>query len=246
MTFTDAHRALRAFFERAAPVSLVLVGLLLADTPGVHAAEFNLPQGPNRDLVYGKCRQCHDLQYVVESKGLTPDAWSGLLEDMEGLGVVLTPDERQKIQSYLSTYMSSNPPPAPSIQTAAPADGQALFVTSCSACHQANGAGIKGQIPPLAENPDLFLSKEFPVKVVLYGMEGKIEVKGQPFNAEMPSFGHLSDTQVSAVLNYVRANFGNSAIARSEMKRLTPEDVMQQRVTTLTPQKVLAYRASLK
>jgi len=210
------------------------------------AGEFTLPAGPNRDLVYGKCRECHDLQYVVDSKGLTPDAWSGLLDDMESFGVVLTPDDRQKIQTYLVTYMSSNPPPAPSTKAAAPVDAQQLFIDNCSACHQVNGAGIPGTFPALAKNHDLFLARDFPVMVVLYGMSGKIIANGDAIEGEMPSFGHLTDAQISAILNYVRSHFSNVANTPADMAVLTAKDIKAARSVEKTQQQVFSYRASLQ
>ena len=50
--------------------SLLLAGSARADT-------LQLPQGPNRDLVYGQCRTCHDLQYLKESAGVPRAAQDG-------------------------------------------------------------------------------------------------------------------------------------------------------------------------
>ena len=243
------HSDRRHKFCRVATVAAALT--LLSSLSITVAAEFALPEGPNRGLIYARCRTCHDLQYVVESKGLTPDAWDGLLDDMEGFGVELTPAERKKILTYLSTYMSSNPPPAPvSVSLSQPGDtkvsGKAVFLENCSACHQDNAKGIEGNFPPLAGNADLFLARDFPAKVVLNGMTGTIKVSGAPYEGEMPSFAHLPDNKIAAVINYLRKNFGNAKFDKNTMEALTPADVRTARARPATPAEVLAYRASLK
>jgi len=237
------HRRASVFFRIVAGVAM----LALAGPAG--AGEFKLPDGPGRSLIYAKCRVCHDLQYVVDSKGISPQAWDGLLDDMESFGVDLTADERTQILLYLTTYMSSNPPPAP-VTNAQPdtvtANGKQVFFNNCTACHQEDAKGIAGTFPPLANNPDLFLARDFPVKVLLNGMAGTIKVNGASFEGEMPPFGHLSDGDIAAVVNFLRGSFGNIANAPANMKPLSPGDVTNIRKTAMTPPQVHAYRASLK
>jgi mono/diheme cytochrome c family protein len=189
-------------------------------------AAVELPDGPNRALVYGQCRTCHDLQYLKESAGITRDDWDQLLISMKQYGLRLSPDQRAKILDYLSTYLGPNPPPK-TAAAAAPAasvkvDGAAVFKDQCVACHQENAQGVAGQFPPLAKNADLFLSPDYPVRVVLFGLEGKIEVNGKKFDSAMPPLNVLSDQQIAAVVNYVRGHFGNAALAPNDLK---PVDV---------------------
>lgn len=211
------------------------------------AKEFDLPKGPNRALIYAKCRTCHDLQYVVESKGLTADAWDGLLSDMEGFGVELTSQEYDKVLTYLSTYMSDRPAPVTDgAGEVATADGATVFADNCTSCHQEDARGIEETFPPLAKNGDLFLSADFPVKVLLNGMSGTITVNGMPFEGDMPSFGHLPDAEIAAVVNYLRNAFGNDAKAHPDIPEITAGDVAALREPTMDPDQVLALRASLK
>ena len=96
-----------------------------------------------------------------------------------------------------------------SVASAQP-DGRAIFNEQCVACHQAGGKGLPGNFPPLAGNTDLFLARDFPAHVVLFGMSGKIMVKGDTIDGAMPPLGEvLKDEEVAAVVNYVRSNFGN-------------------------------------
>jgi len=58
-----------------------LIGLALACAAlcgaslAAQAQGVRLPEGPGADLVYAKCRTCHDLQYVVDARGLQPAQW---------------------------------------------------------------------------------------------------------------------------------------------------------------------------
>jgi cytochrome c6 len=80
------------------------------------------------------------------------------------------------------------------------ADGQALFLANCSACHQATGLGIKGAFPALAG--DAFVKGD-PTGVVATVLNGR---------GGMPTFkADLSDDKVAAILTYVRSSWGNGA-----------------------------------
>ncbi len=213
----------------------------------------DIPPGPNRDLVYGKCRTCHDLQYLVESAGVPRSTWSDLLDSMKQYGLEIPQDERAKILNYLATYLGPNPPPKETQKTAAaePAtsvkvDGAKVFKEQCSACHQPNGQGVAGNFPPLAGNPDLFLSRTFPAMVVLFGMEGKITTEGKTIASAMPSFGHLSDAEIAAAIGYVRSAWGNDKLRPAALKPVDAKAVEDVRKQKLTPQQVHATRTKLK
>jgi mono/diheme cytochrome c family protein len=123
----------------------------------------------------------------------------------------------------LGTYLGPNPPPkmaaaAAPAAVAAKVDGAAVFKDQCTACHQENAQGVPEQFPPLAKNADLFLSPDYPVRVVLFGLEGKIEVNGKKFDSAMPPLDVLSDQEIAAVVNYVRGHFGNAALAPKNLK----------------------------
>jgi mono/diheme cytochrome c family protein len=211
------------------------------------ADRIELPQGPNRDLVYSRCRTCHDLQYVVESAGITSDNWEALIEDMGQYGLRIPADERQKIVQYLVTYLGAGGPKAapPSQQVAqTPADGKAVFARQCSACHQAEGTGMAKTFPPLASNPDLFIDRLFPVYVVLNGLEGQATIKGEQYNGVMPPFDHLSDAELAAVLAYVRSAWGNDKLRPAGFVDVDAAAVGKARQKPMKPKEVHAYRAA--
>jgi mono/diheme cytochrome c family protein len=217
---------------------------------GFPASAQELPPGPNRELVYGQCRTCHDLQYLIESAGVPPDTWSDLIDSMKQYGMRITPDQRAKILDYLGTYLGPNPPPKTA--AAAPAatakiDGAALYRAQCSACHQENAQGVADAFPPLAHNVDLFLSPDYPARVLLFGLSGKINVNGKSFDSTMPPLDMLSDQQIAAVVNFVRDHFGNDTLQPKTRPALKADDVAQLRREKGTKaEHVYEYRQNLK
>jgi len=89
----------------------------------------------------------------------------------------------------------------------------------CSTCHQTNGKGVPGIYPPLEmkDNPWLSDNDERLIKVVLKGLWGPMQLKGQTYDPSkgvppMPGFAPLAtDEEIAAVINYVRNSFGNQA-----------------------------------
>lgn len=93
--------------------------------------------------------------------------------------------------------------------------GERLFKNNCQACHQATGQGVPGAFPPLAGSPWVVGDDHRIVKIVLRGMQGPIEVLGNEFNGNMPSYGEnglgWNDRDIAAVTTWVRQAWGNGA-----------------------------------
>jgi mono/diheme cytochrome c family protein len=237
----------RSLMERCRPRTAgAVLSLLALVWGGLASAAIQLPVGPNRSLIYGKCRTCHDLQYLKESAGITRAQWQDVLVSMETYGLEVSQQQRQEILAYLTNYLGPNPPPKAA--AAKPAEetkvsGETLFTRECIACHQTNGQGQAGEFPPLAGNPDLFRTRVFPVLVLLNGLHGKIQVKGNTYNGQMPSFDVLSNADIAKLVNYVRGAWGNGENRPAGMKPITAEDVAGARKKSLTPAQVHAYRA---
>jgi mono/diheme cytochrome c family protein len=89
-------------------------------------------------------------------------------------------------------------------------DGQEIYMRVCRGCHMrdAGGAVGAGHYPALAKDPAL-MSRQFMALTILMGRRN------------MPAFGArhaigfggppavLNETQIAAVINYVRSHFGN-------------------------------------
>jgi len=232
------------------PVSVTVFCVVVGATAALAAEQqFNLPQGPGRELVYGNCQTCHDLQSVLDSAGIRRGAWNALLDNMKGYGLRISADQRAKILDYLGTYLGPNPPAAAAATGAAAtgaADGAQVFADICAACHQAKGEGQPGDFPPLAGNPDLFLATDFPATVVLNGLTGAIDVAGDSLDQTMPAFDFLSDDEIAAVIKYVRASWGNDKLRPAGFADLTAGEVAARRAKAMTPEEVHAYRGSLE
>jgi mono/diheme cytochrome c family protein len=228
--------------------ALAVAVLLAAGATAASGAGITIPEGPGSNLVYAKCQTCHDLQYVVDAKGLLPAQWKAVLASMQDYGMEATEQEKSKLLAYLTAYLGQTPPPAKTPATAggtaAKADGKTVWQENCAACHGDEGEGQPGNFPRLAGNPDLFKDRAFPVLVVLHGISGPITVKGQSYDSAMPAFGHLSDAEIAAVVNFVRSAWGNDAKA-SQVKPVTPDLVAVQRKQPMSPSEVHARRAAI-
>lgn len=100
--------------------------------------------------------------------------------------------------------------------------GEAGYLTYCSTCHQADGQGMKGAFPPLAESDYLVADKDRAVLSILEGVSGPIVVNGESFNAVMPHFNYLQNSTVTDIVNYVLNSWGNAAgaVTTADIERL--------------------------
>jgi mono/diheme cytochrome c family protein len=93
------------------------------------------------------------------------------------------------------------------------AQGKKTYEVVCGVCHGTDGLGKPGQFPPLAGS-EWVNAKDFKrlAQIPLDGLSGSIHVKGQEWNAAMAAMGAaLSDSDLSAVLTYIRSSWGNQA-----------------------------------
>ena len=93
--------------------------------------------------------------------------------------------------------------------SAAPVGG--TYQTVCITCHQAEGQGVPGAFPPLAGSEWILGTPEIPIRIVLLGLTGEIEVKGLKFKQIMPPPPGLGDEQIAEAITYARSHFGNKA-----------------------------------
>lgn len=86
--------------------------------------------------------------------------------------------------------------------------GESIYAANCSSCHMPTGEGLGGAFPPLANSNWLKNQKQI-IGVLIKGLEGEIKVNDEVYNAVMPPFNHLSDQEISDVLNFVSNSWGN-------------------------------------
>jgi mono/diheme cytochrome c family protein len=108
--------------------------------------------------------------------------------------------------------------------------GKRIFTGRCANCHQMDGKGRPGQFPPLAGSEWVNGPPEVLCRIVLNGLQGEVTAGGVKINGNMPAFNtgpsQMNDEQASAVLSYVRQEWGNSG------SPISPEQVAAVRKET--------------
>lgn len=130
----------------------------------------------------------------------------------------------------------------------AQADGAKIY-TQCAGCHQANGQGIPGAFPPLAGHTSEILAKqggrEVLIQILLWGLQGQIEVKGMRYNGVMPAYNGLKDEEIAAVLNHILTAWGDDKKVK-DWKPFTAAEVKAVRDKgRMTAQQVLEERKKI-
>lgn len=87
--------------------------------------------------------------------------------------------------------------------------GKNLYVTHCESCHMADGTGLGGNIPPLAQADYLEQQQDQLACIIRHGMEGAIEVNGKTYTEAMPGVETLSEFQIANIINYINHAWGN-------------------------------------
>ena len=110
----------------------------------------------------------------------------------------------------IATYLKSLPGRQDNLAPVAADDpfmvaGQAIYRDQCSACHGLDGRGIPQLFPAVAESSVVRASDPTTlIRITLRGARS-VATAAEPTSPGMPSFGwQLDDTQVAAVLTYIR------------------------------------------
>jgi mono/diheme cytochrome c family protein len=111
--------------------------------------------------------------------------------------------------------------------------GKRLFTANCVACHQATGQGVAGQFPTLVGS-EWVLGGDWHgdnhlIGILLHGLQGPIQVKGDTYNGAMPPWKQLKDDQIAMILTYIRNEWGNSAppITAEQVAKVREETAAQ-------------------
>ena len=84
----------------------------------------------------------------------------------------------------------------------------------------------------MAGNKAVLGDDKYLSNVLLYGLQGQINVNGQVYNGVMPAWAaSLTDAEIAAVITHIRVSWGNTAPAVTEAavrtERGTPKTVAQ-------------------
>ena len=122
----------------------------------------------------------------------------------------------------VAVYLASLPAPVPSSKTAEIVKatdskvGESIYTASCESCHGAEGQGVAGIYPALVNNPTVLEPTGInTLRSVLWG-GFRVSSQSNPEPYSMPPFADaLDNTQIAAVVNYIRQSWGNNATAIS-------------------------------
>ncbi len=91
------------------------------------------------------------------------------------------------------------------------ANGAKVFAANCASCHGAQGTGVPGTFPPLANNPVVTGDANKVIGIVLGGLHTPITVGGTQYDGQMPAWkGNLSNKDIADVISYIRGSLGNN------------------------------------
>lgn len=101
-------------------------------------------------------------------------------------------------------------------------NGERLYSRNCASCHGSDGSGTAGVFPPLVNSEWVTGDKSVPIRILMNGLTGRIEVDGNNYNGSMPSFrARLSAAEMAAILNHLRS------LSEGDQPEITQEDVIQ-------------------
>lgn len=86
--------------------------------------------------------------------------------------------------------------------------GKDAYNTNCKNCHQANGLGLRGIIPPLSGSDHLQnFQKDIPC-LLLHGSKDSIMVNGVLYPPQMPAH-KISNLELAEVITFINNSWGN-------------------------------------
>ena len=94
--------------------------------------------------------------------------------------------------------------------------GRQHYLSTCAGCHGTDGAGLNRFAPPLIGSDWVLGDEKRLALIVLHGIEGPLEVNGKAYNAPdvlpvMPAHSTMDDAAITAILTYIRNEWGNEA-----------------------------------
>jgi len=86
--------------------------------------------------------------------------------------------------------------------------GKDIYNTNCKNCHQANGQGLRGIIPPLSGSDHLqHFQQDIPC-LLLHGSKDSIRVNGVLYPPQMPAH-KISNLELAEVITFINNSWGN-------------------------------------
>lgn len=131
------------------------------------------------------------------------------------------------------------------------ASGRQHYLTACAGCHGTNGAGLARFGPTLIGSDWVLGDVRRLALILLHGMEGPVEVNGKVYDQPeilpvMPAHSVLGDREITAIMTYIRNEWGNNAGPVSRGTVGTTRHTSQGRVVPWTAQELNQHMLTLQ
>ncbi len=87
--------------------------------------------------------------------------------------------------------------------------GQQLYKTYCSNCHQPDGTGLGRLIPPLSQSDYMLENPYRTFCIIKYGLNKEIVVNGEAYNQPMPANERLTNIEIAQITTYIYNSWGH-------------------------------------
>ncbi|PDT79049.1 cytochrome c [Bradyrhizobium sp. C9] len=145
---------------------------------------------------------------------------SGPMKDVvENSTSKMPTSDLKAIAVYLKQRGAASAPTSTPLAAANPRmqAGEAIYVDTCAACHVRNGEGVAHLFPKLAGSAVAIQQDPATLIRIIIAGGRAAATDGFPTSPAMPSLGYrLTDSQVAAVVTYVRNSWGNAAAPVTE------------------------------
>ncbi|HEY5690271.1 MAG TPA: cytochrome c [Cyclobacteriaceae bacterium] len=82
-------------------------------------------------------------------------------------------------------------------------EGEQLYLTHCSNCHQQSGEGLGLLYPPLNHSDYMENNLERIICLIKNGKAGELIVNGKIYNQPMPGVASLTDLEIAEIATYI-------------------------------------------
>jgi len=121
--------------------------------------------------------------------------------------------------------------------------GRQHYLTTCAGCHGTDGAGLNRFAPTLIGSDWVLGDAKRLALIILHGLEGPVEVAGKIYDAPeilpvMPAHSTMDDKAITAIMTYIRNEWGNNAGPAERRIVGTTRHTSQGRVVPWTPKEL--------
>lgn len=115
--------------------------------------------------------------------------------------------------------------------------GADVYAQGCRGCH--------ARLPHLAELARAQAGRNYLVSLLLFGLDGRITLRGAQHHVFHPPFDRFSDDDLASTLNYTLSQWGNDAVLPADWKPYDAAEVAAARARPKTMDEVRAQRPAL-